>query len=159
MTPAALNLLALRSVLRTWPRRRAGKIAHLPPAVREQINLMLQDGLTYAQIIARLGHSGRGLNKDNLSRRRKADHQDWLREQLCLEATRDQPQLSRNVPLQQVCLLLADFDIEKLREILSHDPRRFLRLFSLLPKLCETMRQLERLRLKRKETEKAVTPH
>src|SRR6266478_7720368 len=82
------------SILRFWRRRRAGKIAHLPQAVRDKINVMLSDGLTYAEIIAKLGEAGRGLNKDNLSRWRKAQHQDWLWEQHWLEATDNRPEFA-----------------------------------------------------------------
>src|SRR5258708_33826767 len=82
------------SLLRRWRRRRAGKIAHLPQSVRDRINLMLRDGLTYAAIIASLGEAGKGLNKDNLSRWRKADHQDWLWEQHWLEATQNRPEFA-----------------------------------------------------------------
>ena len=53
---------------------------------------MLQDGLTYADIIAKLGDIGKQLNKDNLSRWRKADHQDWLAEQSQREALRGRPE-------------------------------------------------------------------
>ena len=39
---------------RSFRRRRRGKIGNLPESVREQINLMLDHGLPYAEIIATL---------------------------------------------------------------------------------------------------------
>jgi hypothetical protein len=48
-------------------RRRNGKIAHLPKTVRDQLNTMLADGLTYPEIIQALGDQAADLNKDNLS--------------------------------------------------------------------------------------------
>ena len=47
---------------------------------------MLDDGLPYADIVARLGDVGKSLNKDNLSRWRQHQHQDWLEEQFLKEA-------------------------------------------------------------------------
>ncbi len=98
-------------------RRRAGKIAQLPPAVREQINLLLHDNLPYADIIARLGDIGKHLNKDNLSRWRKADHQDWLAEQTWLEATRGRPE--RQPEVKHVATLLHEFDSDSLHAAMS----------------------------------------
>src|SRR5438067_460258 len=66
---------------RSFKRRRRGKIAHLPEPVREQIHLLLDDNLTYADIITRLGDAGKTLNKDNLSRWRQNDHQDCHEDQ------------------------------------------------------------------------------
>ncbi|HET7871528.1 MAG TPA: hypothetical protein VFL42_03390 [Terriglobales bacterium] len=100
-------------------RRRAGKIGNLPPALREQINSMLQDGVPYADIIATLGDNGKHLNKDNLSRWRKADHQDWLLEQIRLKATRALPEPSPEV--KELTILLHDFDADTLRAASSHD--------------------------------------
>jgi len=111
-------------------RRRAGKIARLPPAVREQINLMLQDGLTYAQIITRLGDAGKHLNKDNLSRWRRADHQDWLQQQLWLQLTRDRPKLANN-PLARA---FVQFDPDSLNELLARQPAKVILIYNFIAK-------------------------
>src|SRR5437879_2941411 len=42
------------SKLNVMPHRRIGTVAHLPKAVRDRINVMLSDGLTYKAIIQRL---------------------------------------------------------------------------------------------------------
>jgi hypothetical protein len=124
------------------PRRRVGKIAKLPPTVRDQINVMLQDGVPYAQIIARLGDAGKALNKDNLSRWRKADHQDWLKQQLWLQATRDHPDLANH----PVAVALAQFDPVSLNEELARHPAKITRVYNFVAKLSEKRKNLAYLR-------------
>src|SRR5262245_45034550 len=52
---------------RTGPAyRRNGNVARLPKAVRDKVNVMIQDGLTYAEIIERLGEDGKELDYSNL---------------------------------------------------------------------------------------------
>src|SRR5579859_7064702 len=117
-------------------RRRAGKIANLPQPVRDHINLMLQDGVPYAKIIARLGDAGKGLNKDNLSRWRKADHQDWLDEQLRLQATSNRPESPSEV--KNVAFLLHELDADTLGETTAKNPDHFVRVFNLTARLLES---------------------
>ena len=59
--------------------RRNGKIAALPKAVRDRINLMMLDGLTYLEIIAELGDVGKGLNEDNLGNWKSGGYTQWLK--------------------------------------------------------------------------------
>ncbi|HEV2392894.1 MAG TPA: hypothetical protein VG146_11105 [Verrucomicrobiae bacterium] len=114
-------------------RRRAGKIARLPQPIREQIDLMLRDGLTYAQIIAKLGPDAKHLNKDNLSRWRKAQHQDWLAHQSSLEAGGRPAHASPEV--NNIAFLLHEFDSDTLRHRASHGPHAFNRIFNLSARL------------------------
>ena len=72
--------------LSTW--RHNGKVAHLPKTVRDKINLMIQDGVTYPATIQRLGEEGKGLNVMNLSRWKDTGYQDWLLEQAFIARTR-----------------------------------------------------------------------
>ena len=109
-------------------RRRAGIIANLPAPVREQINHMLRDGLPYADICARLGDLGAGLNKDNLSRWRKTGHQDWLTQQAWLEATRGRPDPPSEA--RDLALLLNDLDPSALRSAMARDPGTYVRLIN-----------------------------
>jgi len=62
-------------------RRRRGNIARLPKALRDRINLMLQDGAPYSQIAAALGDQGTGLRPSNFTNWKKGGYQDWLAEQ------------------------------------------------------------------------------
>ena len=110
-------------------RRRAGKIARLPQHVRDRLNQMLLDGIPYAKIIANLGEAGKGLNKDNLSRWRKADHQDWLAEQRNLQAGSSVSESSNQV--KNVAFLLHELDADTLRATSAKNPDHLVRVFNL----------------------------
>ena|SRR5688572_7204543 len=61
------------------PHRRNGKIARLPSALRDQVNVQLDEGKTYAQIIQWLAANGHpGFNHDNLYQWYNGGFQDWL---------------------------------------------------------------------------------
>ncbi|HWX20875.1 MAG TPA: hypothetical protein VN578_13330 [Candidatus Binatia bacterium] len=115
-------------------RRRAGKIARLPAPIREKINLMLLDGVPYATIVARLGDAGKGLNKDNLSRWRKADHQDWLAEQTWCQATAARPAPSPQV--KHIALLLQQLDADTLKDTIARRPDKFVPTMNLMARFC-----------------------
>src|SRR5215467_9632915 len=70
------------------PRRPRGKIVRLAPSVREKINLLLDEGLTYADIIRRLETDAPGLTKNDICSWYKSGFQDWIKNQLWLEETR-----------------------------------------------------------------------
>jgi len=77
-------------------RRRNGKIARLPEPTRQHINLMLQDGFRYREIIQALGPPGTQIlpcpiSEMNLFNRFRGGHRDWLRQQEYLEAQRLRP--------------------------------------------------------------------
>ena len=65
-----------------------GKVARLPKPIRDQVNQWLLDGLSYPDIIQRLGDHGRDLTPNCLSQWKKRGHQDWLLEQSWLAQTR-----------------------------------------------------------------------
>ncbi|HEY5913282.1 MAG TPA: hypothetical protein VJA21_22045 [Verrucomicrobiae bacterium] len=92
--------------------------------MREQINRLILDGLTYKAIIATLGEAGKGLNKDNLSRWRKADHQDWLSEQRWLSGASAKSPARPEV--EEIGQLLAELDGDQIAAHLrKHAPRLF----------------------------------
>ncbi|HWH69468.1 MAG TPA: phage protein Gp27 family protein [Candidatus Sulfotelmatobacter sp.] len=82
--------------------RRNGNVARLPKAVRDKLNRMIQDGVTYGGIIEQLGEEGKGLTSSNLSRWKDGGYQDWLMEQAWLEQTRARQEAAQD--------LAADFD-------------------------------------------------
>ncbi len=84
--PPAHDSATQETSLTTW--RHNGKVARLPKAVRDQINLMIQDGVPYPAIIHQLGPAGHDLNAMNLSRWKDGGYQDWLLEQAWLAHTR-----------------------------------------------------------------------
>jgi hypothetical protein len=58
--------------------RRNGNIARLPKAVRDKINLMIQDGVPYSAIIKLLGEDGKGLCPSNFTHWKDGGYKDWL---------------------------------------------------------------------------------
>ncbi len=87
------------------PHRGNGKVARLPKPLRDQINHWLTDGVSYPDIIERLGDHGKDLKPDNLSQWKKRGHQDWLLEQNWLAETR-----ARQEPASD---LSGDFDASR----------------------------------------------
>ncbi len=118
-------------------RRRAGKIAKLPEPVREQINTMLQDGVPYAMIIARLGEAGQGINIHNLSRWRRADYQDWLAEQTWQATIK--PGTNASPQAKDLTLLLHHLDAQPLASPASLQKAAFVRHINLIAKFVDQM--------------------
>ncbi len=65
-TPSPETALPTREVPRQD--RLEQRIARLPKATRDMINLMLDDGLPYHVIIDELGENGQGLNPQGLAK-------------------------------------------------------------------------------------------
>jgi len=109
--------------------RRNGNIARLPKPVRDKINLMIQDGVTYASIIEQLGENGKGLGLSNLSRWKDGGYQDWLLEQSFIGQIRDRLEsasdLTRDYDASQVnhaALQLGTLQIFDAFRILATEP-------------------------------------
>jgi len=130
------------------PARRNGTIAHLPNALRNRVNLMLLDGVTYPGIIKRLGRKGVGLKKDHLSEWFKGGYKDWLAENRRLERMRTIRDFSMRVvkanegnKIQEAALhiaathiyeLLSEFDPSTLQETFKGDPEDYARIIRAL---------------------------
>jgi len=70
------------------PKRRS-KVARLPKAIREQLNLMLEEGATYRVIIDWLTSKGHpDFNVNNLFHWKEGGYQDWRLEQQRKEETK-----------------------------------------------------------------------
>ena len=134
--------------------RRKGKIARLSKAIRDQLNLMIQDGIPYLQIIERLGPEGQGLNEQNLSNWRSGGYQDWLRHQHISEAIHAKHELAENIVSQagdgnqagqavlqviaaNLCEFLVETDPSTLRESLLSDADKFTRFVNSMVRLAE----------------------
>ena len=108
--------------------RRNGKVARLPLALREQINHMLDDGVPYKKIIAKLGEAGKHLKEDNISNWRLGGHQDYLNTLQLNDRARTQTEAAADVlrdtgqlgpaKLQQVCQEIAL--LQYLRTLMDH---------------------------------------
>jgi hypothetical protein len=104
-------------------RRRRGKIAALPEPAQEQINRMLDDGVAYEAIIARLGDAGKGLSKHCLSRWHKRSFQDWRESRFEARVFED-GHLPRNKVAADVRTVLTQLDPETIEATLKQEPAK-----------------------------------
>src|SRR5687767_1835136 len=64
------------------PHKRHGKVARLPKAVREQVNLQLDEGKSYPEIIDWLTTNGHpDFNPENIRQWKEGGFEDWLKHQ------------------------------------------------------------------------------
>ena len=140
---------------------RKGKVAHLPAAIRENINRMLYDGKTGKQIIAWLdqqeAHDVNGFGSDisdsNISQWRAGGYQDWLKSESQMEGIRKRAELSLRMAqaaggsLAQsiVARIAGDID-EKLDGLSDEDMEK-------LQPILATVLEAEKMRLKAIEVE------
>jgi hypothetical protein len=69
-------------------RRRNGNIARLPQNLRDTVNSMLDDGIPYDTIIAKLRDHGFSICRSNLTHWRNGGYQDYLQERISLKEMR-----------------------------------------------------------------------
>jgi len=134
--------------------RRNGKVARLPKSVRDQINVMIEDGVPYLQIIERLGPAGQELNEQNLSNWKLGGYQDWLRELQLAQALQAKHELAQAILARSadangagqavlqiiaanLCEFLAETDPATLRESLLSDADKFTRFVNSMVRLAE----------------------
>jgi hypothetical protein len=80
---------ARRALLGMRARPRSGKVARLPYATRERINLMIEDGFPYKAIIEKLSQEGLlpyPVSDANISNWRNGGYQEWRQAQQQKEA-------------------------------------------------------------------------
>jgi hypothetical protein len=149
------------------PSRRNGKVARLPHATRQVINQMLDDGIMYKDIIARLGDAGADLTVHNLSNWRMGGYQDYLNEQREETATRIRTEAavelakSNTLPatdeigrtinqlsLLQQLELVAEKGDQYAAEAFRKNPAKFITLMNACTKLSNTSVAMERLKLR-----------
>ena len=142
--------------------RRNGNVARLPKVVRDRVNLMIQDGVPYGEIIEELGEDGNGLDISNLSRWKDGGYQDWLAEQAFLERTRARQEMPgemvrdfdatevNHAALQLGTLhifdALRDLEPESLNKRLGGDCAAFARLINALARASRETMQLQKYR-------------
>jgi len=134
-------------------RRPTGKIAHLPIPIREQLNVLLRDGLTYREVILKLGDAGKELNLSNLKRWHAGPHQRWLEDRVWIDEMSGRVDFARNIlevsgspksheasliiAVKQMYDLLASFDPATFKERLGEEPANYSRMLNALSKLAE----------------------
>jgi hypothetical protein len=107
-----------------------GKVARLPKPIRDQINHWLLTGLSYPEIIERLGEQGQDLNPGHLCEWKKRGYQDWLLQQNWLAETRARQEPAADLStdfdatqLNHAALQLATLHIfEALRDLVPSRP-------------------------------------
>ncbi len=77
--------------------RPRGKIVRLPPPLRKKLNELLDEGLTYAQVLAKLAPDAEHLTEVAISRWYHSAFQEWLKNQLWLEQTRSRLDMATDV--------------------------------------------------------------
>jgi hypothetical protein len=156
------------------PPTRKGKIARLPKAVRDRLNEMLLDGVTYAEAIQALGEDGKDLTEDNISNWRKGGYQDWLEEQkdrddlhLQEEYTLQLVKENDNTTLNEAAIKMATGHIRKtlrkfgeatLQTSLEENSGNYIRLLNVLARLTTSAIACRRDRLKDDERNASTTP-
>jgi len=111
--PSLASLIGASS--RPHARARNGKVAALPPEIRDHVNQMLRAGCSYSDIAHRLGTWGHsGISPANISNWKYGGFADWLQQQQQTEARLALPQAlertTRSVnldPVQQSAILSA----------------------------------------------------
>ena len=142
--------------------RRNGNVARLNKEVRDRINVMIEDGVSYPEIIERLGEDGKGISVSNLSRWKDGGYADWLAEQAFVERLRARQETSRELvkdfdatEVNHAALQLETLHIfEALRELgpgslnekLGGDCAAFARLVNALARASRETMQLQKYR-------------
>jgi len=137
----------------SYTSRRNGTVARLPKVVRDQISEMLLDGLTYAQIIDKIGEPGKHLVEDHIRSWKKGGYQDWLLDldrKEALRATREAAldlvnekagttvqHASRAIAAAQLYELLLSFNPATFATALASKPELYFRLINCLSRLSE----------------------
>jgi hypothetical protein len=157
--------------------RRNGKVARLPAPLRDHINRLMDDGLTYKQIIQKLAPSVQHLNEDNLSNWRLGGYQDYLKAQAINDRARVQTQAAAEAvresgtvstaQLQQACAQIAllqyigiimEHGLECAHESLKRNPAKFITLVNACCNMTNTGLALENRRLDRQAARLSSNP-
>jgi hypothetical protein len=143
-------------------RRGRGKIARLPRKIREQVNVMLGDGLPHAEIITRLGEHGKDLNRQNLINWQAGGYREWLKDQPWLDQLHstvdfavnvlddsDSPKIreaSLIIAIKQMYELIRSFEPAEFKAQLTAEPTTYSRILNSLAKLAEVGLRYDRER-------------
>src|SRR5437667_2015204 len=122
------------------PTRHRGKVGRLPKALRDKLNVMLLDGVPYADIIKALGPQAEHITEHNITTWVAAGYKQWLDEQLRLEETRIKQEVAMDLAcpdggsrIHEATLQLAatrlsemvrKLDYTDFRELLRDDPAK-----------------------------------
>lgn len=143
-------------------RRRTGYVARLAHEVREEINRMLLDGMSYPKIAEAMGKKGIVLKERSVSSWSRGGHQDWLKEQeqvFQMDRMRESAlrMVQRNegakvseaglqLAAAQIFEVLLEFDPKVLKRKLNGDAEVYARLVHVMARLSEGGLKYEKYR-------------
>ena len=149
------------------------KIARLPKATRDMVNLMLEDGLPYKVIIDELAEAGRGLTPQSLTKWLQSGYEDYLKNRQNIEEAKTRAEFSADLlrelgaidvsTIHRACLMLTSLQIfnaieeygdEALRKALHVNPCSY---FTMLNTLCNITNSTLKLEHRRIAVESAAT--
>jgi hypothetical protein len=141
-------------------RQRRGKVARLLKAVRDRLNVMLLDGVPYAEILKTLGDDAKNVTEHNITTWAAGGYKDWLREQHRLEETRVKQEVAMDLAcpaggsrIHEATLQLAatslsemvrQLDCSDLKELLREDPKQLTPLLNALARISDAELRCER---------------
>jgi hypothetical protein len=141
-------------------KRRNGKVARLPQAVREIINQMLVDNHAYAEIVERLKELGyAGFNEMNIHNWEIGGYREWFVEQehladvswtnLHLTEEGQSPSAagltSMHMASKQLHNVLMDFDPVHLRKRLEQRPEYYFQIMLAYSRLLKNITEFEKM--------------
>jgi len=142
------------------------KIARLPKATRDMLNLMLDDRLPYHVIVDELGETAQGLSVGSLAKWVKAGYADYLKERQTIEDVKTQSEFAADLlrelgnvdpsVIHLACLAIAnlqlfrvirEFGDEALRDALRANPASYFNILNTLCNMVQPTIDLENHRL------------
>ncbi len=139
-----------------------GKVAQLPKALRDQVNNWLYDGVSYPDIIQRLGDAGKDLTSKHLSEYKKYSHQSWLKAKLWHDEMRTRQEafldllrgsesanlseVGLQITATQICELLRDLKPFAAKEKIENDPDKYVRIVNSLARISRVLLGLQQHR-------------
>src|SRR2546425_742677 len=165
---AVLSIAAL--VKKVFPRKRSDdefvsktELHHELNTVRDKLNVMLLDGVPYAEIIKALGSPAEHITEHNITTWVAAGHKEWLEEQFRLEETRVKQEVAMDLAcpeggskIHEATLQLAatrlsemvrKLDYTDFRELLRDDPAKLTPFLAALATISNAELRCERHRL------------
>jgi len=133
--------------------RGTGMVARLPSAIRDQIGIMILDGVPYRHLLDTIGEPVKHLNVDHITSWKKHGFQGWRADYLRAQALQTTRQgalrvleqkagstvqdAGRTVASAQLYELLTSFDPTAFANLLVEKPELYLRIITTLVRLSE----------------------
>jgi len=133
--------------------RGTGKVARLPKKIRDEVNLMILDGVPFAEIIRAIGPHGEGITEANIGNWKAGSYRQWLNDHERNEALRSTHEAAldlldqkaganvqdagRAVAGAQLYELLISFNPTDFAAALADKPELYLRIINSLSRLSE----------------------